>query len=68
MFKTRLKSRSCKKIRKNKTHQIKKINFSIKGESLRVSSKSKNDLQLVIQLLNQFEETYNMPLKANNLR
>ena len=58
----------AKKISKNIRDQFKKINVSINGESLRVSSKSKNDLQLVIQLLNQFEETYNMPLKANNLR
>ena len=58
----------AKKISKNIRDQFKKINVSINGESLRVSSKSKNDLQSVIQLLNEFEESYNIPLKANNLR
>ena len=58
----------AKKISKNIRDQFKKINVSINGESLRVSSKSKNDLQIVIQLLKEFEETYEIPLKANNLR
>ena len=58
----------AKKISKNIRDQFKKINVSINGETLRVSSKSKNDLQLVIQLLNEFEETYNTPLRADNLR
>ena len=58
----------AKKISKNIRDQFKKINVSINGESLRVSSKSKNDLQIVIQLLKEFEEAYDIPLKANNLR
>ena len=58
----------AKKISKNIRDQIKKINISINGETLRVSSKSKNDLQLVIKLLDELENTYNIPLKANNLR
>ena len=58
----------AKKISKNIRDQFKKIKVSINGESLRVSSKSKNDLQIVIQLLREFEETYEIPLKANNLR
>ena len=57
-----------KKISKNIRDQFKKINVSINGETLRVVSKSKNDLQLVIQMLNEFEESYNIPLKANNFR
>ena len=47
---------------------IKKINVTINGETLRVSSKSKNDLQLAIKLLNELEESLNIPLKANNFR
>ena len=58
----------AKKISKNIRDQFKKINVSINGETLRVSSKSKNNLQLVIQLLNEFEETYNTSLRADNLR
>ena len=47
---------------------IKKVNVSINGETLRVSSKSKNDLQLAIKLISEFEESMNIPLKANNFR
>ena len=38
------------------------------GETLRVSSKSKNDLQLAIKLVGELEESLNIPLKANNFR
>ena len=38
----------AKKISKELRSNIKKINVSIQGESLRVASKSKNDLQLAI--------------------
>ena len=58
----------AKKISKNIRDEIKKINVSINGETLRVTSKSKNDLQLAIKLLNNLEETYKIPLEANNYR
>ena len=58
----------AKKISKKIRDQIKKINVSINGENLRVSSKSKNDLQLVIKFLDELEESHNVPLKANNFR
>ncbi|WP_288262041.1 YajQ family cyclic di-GMP-binding protein [uncultured Prochlorococcus sp.] len=58
----------AKKISKNIRDQIKKINVSINGETLRVSSKSKNDLQLAIKLMSDLEESLNIPLKANNFR
>ena len=58
----------AKKISKNIRDQIKKINVSINGETLRVSSKSKNDLQLAIKLISDLEESLNIPLKANNFR
>ena len=58
----------AKKIRKNIRDHIKKINVTINGETLRVSSKSKNDLQLAIKLVNELEESLNIPLKANNFR
>ena len=48
--------------------QIKKVNVSINGDTLRVSSKSKNDLQSVIKLLGDLEESLNIPLKACNYR
>jgi len=68
LLKQGIKQDIAKKISKNIRDQIKKINVSINGETLRVSSKSKNDLQLVIKLVNELEESLNIPLKANNFR
>jgi len=58
----------AKKISKEIRNQIKKINVSIQGESLRVSSKSKNDLQIAIKMLDKFEEVFEIPLQTNNYR
>ncbi len=58
----------AKKISKSIRDEIKKINVSINGEALRVSSKSKDDLQLVIKLIDKFQESYEIPLQANNFR
>ena len=68
LLKQGIKQEIAKKISKNIRDQIKKINVSINGETLRVSSKSKNDLQLAINLLRDLEESLNIPLKANNFR
>tara|TARA_Y100001968_G_scaffold43410_1_gene33402 strand:- start:14960 stop:15457 length:498 start_codon:yes stop_codon:yes gene_type:complete len=59
---------ASKKISKELRNQIKKINVSIQGESLRVSSKSKNDLQQAIKMLEQLEENLEIPLQTNNYR
>ena len=53
---------------KNIREEFKKVNVSINGETLRVTSKSKNDLQLTIKLLDNLEETYKIPLQSNNYR
>ena len=58
----------AKKISKKLRDEIKKINVSINGETLRVSSKSKNDLQSAIKLLYELEEVHKIPLQANNFR
>ena len=63
-----LKQEIAKKISKNIRDEFKKVNVSINGETLRITSKSKNDLQLTIKLLNNLEETYKIPLQANNYR
>ena len=68
VLKQGLNQEVAKKISKNIRDQIKKINVSINGETLRIVSKSKNDLQLAIKLLDEMEETYNIPLRANNYR
>ena len=58
----------AKKISKELRNNIKKINVSIQGDSLRVGSKSKNDLQIAIGMLEGFEETFKIPLQTNNYR
>tara|TARA_Y100000813_G_C24068139_1_gene307392 strand:+ start:198 stop:695 length:498 start_codon:yes stop_codon:yes gene_type:complete len=58
----------AKKISKKIRDSIKKINITINGETLRVSSKSKNDLQCAIKLINNMEDEYKIPLQANNFR
>ena len=68
LLKQGIKQEIAKKISKNIRDQIKKINVSINGETLRVSSKSKNDLQLAIKIVSELEESLNIPLKANNFR
>ncbi len=68
LLKQGIKQEIAKKISKNLRDRIKKINVSINGETLRVSSKSKNDLQLAIKLIGDLEESLNLPLKANNFR
>ena len=68
ILKQGIKQEIAKIISKNIRDQIKKITVSINGESLRVSSKSKNDLQLAIKLISELEESLNIPLKANNFR
>ena len=68
LLKQGIKQEIAKKISKNIRDQFKKISVSINGETLRVSSKSKNDLQLAIKLVCELEESLNIPLKANNFR
>ena len=68
LLKQGIKQEIAKKISKSIREQIKKINVSINGDTLRVSSKSKNDLQLAIKIVSELEESYNIPLKANNFR
>ena len=58
----------AKKISKELKNNIKKINVSIQGDSLRVASKSKNDLQTAIGMMDSFEETFKIPLQTNNYR
>ena len=68
MLKKGLNQEIAKKISKKIRDEIKKISVSINGETLRVTSKSKNDLQLVIRMLDKLEESYKIPLQANNYR
>ena len=63
-----LEQEIAKKISKELRNNIKKINVSIQGDSLRVASKSKNDLQEAIRMMDGFEEKFKIPLQTNNYR
>jgi hypothetical protein len=56
----------AKKLSKKVRDSIKKVTVAIQGESLRVTGKSKDDLQQVIQLLR--EEDLEVPLQFENYR
>ena len=45
-----------------------KVQASIQGEQVRVSGKSRDDLQTVIQLLRNNEDKYDAPLQFTNYR
>ena len=58
----------AKKLSKIIRDKMKKINVSIQGESLRITGKSKDDLQAAIQLLREQEEKLDIPLQFENFR
>ena len=56
--------RLCKAVREN----LKKINASIQGDSLRIVGKSKDDLQSAMNLLREQGEELEIPLQFENYR
>ena len=58
----------AKKISKIVRDELKKVTVAIQGESLRVTGKSKDDLQQVIQLLRSKEDDLDVPLQFENYR
>jgi uncharacterized protein YajQ (UPF0234 family) len=56
----------AKKLSKKVRDTVKKVTVAIQGDSLRVSGKTKDDLQTVIQLLR--EEDLEVPLQFENYR
>lgn len=56
----------AKKLSKTIRDQLKKVTVSIQGDSLRVTGKSKDDLQQAIQLLR--DQDLEVPLQFNNYR
>ena len=58
----------AKKLSKEIRNEFKKINVSIQGDSLRVISKNKDELQSVISFLRRKEEELNLPLQFDNYR
>ena len=58
----------AKKLSKGLRNEFKKINVSIQGDSLRVISKNKDELQSVIAFLRDKEKELDLPLQFDNYR
>ncbi len=58
----------AKKLSKAVRDQLKKINVSIQGESLRITGKNKDDLQAAIAFLREKEQDLEIPLQFENYR
>ncbi|MFM9111264.1 MAG: YajQ family cyclic di-GMP-binding protein [Prochlorococcaceae cyanobacterium] len=58
----------AKKLSKVLRDQLKKVTVSIQGDSLRVTGKSKDDLQAAIVLLREQEKDLDLPLQFENYR
>ncbi|MFV9503643.1 MAG: YajQ family cyclic di-GMP-binding protein [Oscillochloridaceae bacterium umkhey_bin13] len=63
-----LTSELAKKIAKLIRDQFPKIQPRIQGDSLRIASKSRDDLQAVIKFLREQEATLDVPLQYTNYR
>ena len=57
-----------KKLSKSVRESLKKVNVSIQGESLRITAKSKDDLQAAIAILRGKEDDLEVPLQFENYR
>ena len=68
ILKKGLNQEVAKKLSKSIRDQFKKINVSIQGESLRVTGKSKDELQSAILFLREKEEELEIPLQFENYR
>jgi len=58
----------AKKLSKSVRDALKKVNVSIQGESLRITGKSKDDLQSAMAILREREEALEVPLQFENYR
>ncbi|QNI47719.1 MULTISPECIES: YajQ family cyclic di-GMP-binding protein [unclassified Synechococcus] len=58
----------AKKMSKMVRDEMKKVTVAIQGESLRITGKSKDDLQQVIQLLRSKDDELDVPLQFENYR
>ena len=48
--------------------ELKKVTVAIQGESVRITGKSKDDLQAAIQLVKTKEDDLDVPLQFENYR
>ncbi len=68
LLKKGLSQEIAKQLSKAIRDDLKKITVSIQGESLRVTGKNKDELQLAIKILKKKEETLDVPLQFENFR
>ena len=68
LLKKGLSQEIAKKLSKIVRDKMKKVTVSIQGESLRITSKNKDDLQSVINLLRKEEENLDIALQFQNYR
>ena len=68
LFRKGLNQDIAKKLSKSIRDNLKKITVSIQGDSLRVTGKSKDDLQAAISLIREKEEDLEVPLQFQNYR
>ena len=68
VLKKGLTQEMAKKLGKAIRDQFKKISVSIQGDSLRVTGKSRDELQLAIGILKEQEENLEIPLQFENYR
>tara|TARA_Y100001968_G_C19274851_1_gene676170 strand:- start:420 stop:917 length:498 start_codon:yes stop_codon:yes gene_type:complete len=68
LLKKGLPQEVSKKLSKLIRDNIKKVNVSIQGESIRITSKNKDDLQLAINLIKNEEDDLDIALQFENFR
>ncbi len=68
LLKKGLEQDKAKKLSKSIRDKLKKITVSIQGDSLRITGKSKDELQLAIEILRKKEDELDIPLQFENYR
>tara|TARA_Y100001968_G_scaffold329946_1_gene380486 strand:- start:2593 stop:3105 length:513 start_codon:yes stop_codon:yes gene_type:complete len=67
-FRRGLSQEIAKKLGKSIRDELKKVTASIQGDSLRITGKSKDDLQAAISILRKQEDSLDVPLQYENYR
>ena len=63
-----LTQEQAKKLSKTVRDEVKKVSVAIQGESIRITGKSKDDLQKAITILREEEKDLEVPLQFENYR
>ena len=68
ILKKGLEQDKAKKLSKSIRDKLKKVTVAIQGDSLRITGKSKDELQLAIEILKKKEDELEIPLQFENYR